>query len=109
MWLRHMPINIEIPSNPGQLDNNAIKFLLQDNLTTKSTVLPQFGGHVQHVLLVLTRLLQQVTVRLFHVDVARAARQTCLARALYLNFVFVREIHDIVTRSARYSPRSAVP
>src|SRR5258708_27763713 len=75
-----------------QLDGKAVGLLGHDDLTAEPRGLRQAEGEVEHVLLVLARLVQQLVPFRIDDDVAGRAGERALAGALDVDAVLVRDL-----------------
>jgi len=100
---RLMTVNVKISRGRGQPHDQAINVLLQDDLACQSGVFLEEWSQIQHVFLLLIKLLvNKSIVVVLNVHMARAARQTRLARALNVEIVSLRQIHNIISFPALY-------
>src|SRR6185437_14787029 len=77
-----------------QLDGEAVELLGHDDLAAEPRGLRQAEGEVEHVLLVLGRVLQQLVPFRIDDDVAGRAGERALAGALDVDAVLVRDLQD---------------
>jgi hypothetical protein len=102
---RHLPTSsahlleitgLQIPRDPRQPDRYSTQFLAHAHLTPQPTRLRESKRQVQHIVLVVARLLHLVEHGLVvHDDVARAAGAGTAARAFHLQVVGLRNVEQV--------------
>jgi hypothetical protein len=87
---------LQIPRQPRQSHRQPIQFLAHLHLTPQPTRLRQSKCQIQHIILIIIRLVHFIVVRLvLHDDVACGTRAGAAARAFHFEVVGLRDVEEV--------------